>query len=303
MPRAIRLKEFPKSTEIVNTPPDWYVAARDSSLLQQPYKINTDENGFILPDPRSRPNCPSVIFIGDSVLEGMFSLPEDRICSRLQQILSKEENIDVAILNGGYSGATILHSFNTFLNKIIPLRPTAVVLMTGMVDYDVSLFKASFWSKDCWIEPIIEIGKDNTWRDPDKTSEPSFENQSRVMAMFSAASRIFEVPVWYATLPHRQVFSGEYVNKAFKDRGEFDRLMRLHRGVNEVTRRAAFRDMVPLFDLEMDLADRTDIFYDIFHLNPAGGEAAARSLIKCGIVEGLQAIITKAAPSIVAGAV
>ena len=35
MPRAIRLKEFPRSTVISNTPPDWYAAARDPSLVQQ----------------------------------------------------------------------------------------------------------------------------------------------------------------------------------------------------------------------------------------------------------------------------
>src|SRR5436853_4558708 len=128
MPRAIRLKEFPKRAEIVNVPPDWYVAARDSSLVQQAYKINTDANGFILPQPEGNPNSPNIIFLGDSVLEGMFSLPEDRLCSRLQNILATEEGVDVTVLNAGYSGATILHSFNTFINKIIPLRPTAVVL-------------------------------------------------------------------------------------------------------------------------------------------------------------------------------
>lgn len=290
MPRAIRLKEFPKSTEIVNTPPDWYVAARDSSLLEQPYKIKTDENGFILPEPPSKPNSPTVIFLGDSVLEGMFSLPEDRLCSRLQDILAKEKGVDVAVLNGGYSGATILHLFNTFVNKIIPLRPRAVVLMTGMVDFDVALAKASFWSRDCWVEPIIEINKDNQWRDLDKRSEPSFEDQSRLMAMFSAASRIFEVPVWYATLPHRQVFAGAYIEKAFKSREAFDDEVGRRRGVNDVTRRTALRDGVPLFDLEWELANRTDIFYDMFHLNPVGGEAVARSLIKCGFIERLRSV-------------
>jgi hypothetical protein len=297
MPRAIRLKEFPKSTEIFNTPPDWYVAARDSSLVQQQYKIKTDENGFILPEPTSKPNCPTVIFLGDSVLEGMFSLPEDRLCSRLQNILAKENGIDVTVLNGGYSGATILHSFNTFMNKIIPLRPAAVVLMTGMVDFDVALFKASFWSRDCWIEPIIEIGENSQWRDPDKRNEPRFEDQKRLMAMFSAASRIFEVPVWYATLPHRQVFAGAYVEKAFKDRSAFDREVSLRQGVNDVTREAALRDGVPLFDLELDLARRTDIFYDMFHLNPVGGEVVARSMIKCGFAERLKGVIQAAQKS------
>jgi hypothetical protein len=176
------------------------------------------------------------------------------------------------------------------MNKIIPLRPAVVVLMTGTVDFDVALFQASFWSNDCWIEPIFEIGQNNQSRDPNKRLEPSFEDQSRIMALFSAASRIFDIPVWYATLPHRQVFEGEYVNKAFKDRGDFDRQVSLRRSVNEVTRQTALRDGVPLFDLERDLATRGDIFYDMFHLNPLGGETSARSLIKCGIVQQLKTI-------------
>jgi hypothetical protein len=253
--------------------------------------MKTDENGFVLPEPTSKPNCPSVILLGDSVVEGMFARPEDRLCSRLQDILAREQGVDVAVLNGGYSGATILHSFNTFMNKIIPLRPAAVVLMTGMVDFAVALVKASFWSRDCCIEPIIEIGANNQWRDPDRRSEPSFEDQSRLMAMFFAASRIFEVPVWYATLPHRQVFAGAYAEKAFKSRGAFDREVNLRLGVNGVTRGIALRDSVPLFDLERNLADRTDIFYDMFHLNAVGGEVVARSLIKCSFAERLKAAI------------
>jgi hypothetical protein len=291
MPRMIRLKEFPQSTEIVNTPPDWYVTARDSSLVQQQYKIETDENGFVLPQPTSKRNCHTVILLGDSVVEGMFARPEDRICSRLQAILAREEGIDVAVLNGGYSGATVLHSFNTFMNKVIPLRPVAVVLMTGMVDCDVAMMKASFWSRDCWIEPIIEIGRENQWRDSDWRSEPSFADQLRLMAMFSTASRVFEVPVWYATLPHRQVFEGEYVGKTFATRAAFDREVSLRLGTNDAIRRAAFRDHVTLFDLELDLADRTDIFYDMFHLNAVGGEAVARSLIACGFAARLQTAI------------
>ena len=39
--RAIRLKEFPKSTEITHTPPEWYLAACNPSLVKQPYK-NSD---------------------------------------------------------------------------------------------------------------------------------------------------------------------------------------------------------------------------------------------------------------------
>ncbi|SED81568.1 GDSL-like Lipase/Acylhydrolase family protein [Rhizobiales bacterium GAS188] len=291
MPRTIRLKEFPKSTEISNVPPDWYVNAGDSSLTKQEYKATTDENGFVLPEPVNSKDCPRIIFLGDSVIEGMYARPENRVCSQIQNILKRESGVEVSVLNAGYSGATVLHSFNTFMNKIIPLRPAAVILMTGMVDYDVALVKASFWSRDCWIEPIVDLDQRNQWRDPDKRSEPSFDDQSRMLAMFSAASRIFDLPLWYATIPHRQVYHGEYVAKTFKDRVGFDREVSLRRGVNHATRQTAIREDMPLFDLESNLSDRADIFYDMFHLNAVGGEAVARSLIGCGFAERLQAAI------------
>jgi lysophospholipase L1-like esterase len=238
----------------------------------------------------SKPNCPTVIFLGDSVIEGMFARPETRICSRLQDILGNEEDVHVAVLNAGYSGATVLHSFNTFTNKIIPIRPAAVVLMTGMVDVDVALLKASFWSRDCWIEPIVDLNEKNQWRDPDRRTARSFDDQWRLITMFAGASRTFDVPVWFATAPHRQVFEGEYVAKTSKSRADFDRDVSQYKAVNDVMRRVAMKEGVPLFDLESDLAHRTEMFYDMFHLNAVGGEAAARSLIKCGFIERLRSV-------------
>jgi hypothetical protein len=61
-----------------------------------------------------------------------------------------------------------------------------------------------------------------------------------------------------------------------------------------VTRQAAIKDSVPLFDIERDLSDRIDSFYDMFHLNAVGGEAVARSLIRYGLVAELRAAIRAA---------
>jgi lysophospholipase L1-like esterase len=288
--RAIRLKEFPKSTEITYTPPEWYLASCNASLVKQPYKLATDENGFILPEPVSKPGSPAVIFLGDSVVENKYAHPETRVCSRLQDILGNEEGVHVAVLNAGYSGATVLHSFNTFMNKIIPLRPAAVVLMTGICDAYVSVVKDSFWCRDCWMEPIIDLGQTKPDRDPDQRSDRSFDDQRRLMTMFAVAGRIFDVSVWYATVPHRQVFEGEWVRKVFKSRDDFNHAASAREAVNDVTRRVAIEEGVPLFDVEADLAHRTDIFYDMFHLNADGGDAVARSLIKCGFVDKLRLV-------------
>jgi len=99
------------------------------------------------------------------------------------------------------------------------------------------------------------------------------------------------VPIWYATLPCGQVFEGEYVERRFNTRADVDREVKLRLGADDATRRAALRDNVALFDLESHLADRTDIFYNTFDLNAAGGEVVARSLITCGFAARLQTAI------------
>ena len=96
-------------------------------------------------------------------------------------------------------------------------------------------------------------------------------------------------------MPHRQVFEGEYVQKAFKDRNDFDRQVHVRKQMNESTRRAAIESGSQLFDLEADLGNRLDLFYDMFHLNACGGEAVARAFIKLGLAEKLKSRATQSA--------
>ncbi|MFO1061421.1 MAG: glycosyltransferase family 2 protein [Dongiaceae bacterium] len=289
--RTIRLKEHPRSAEIVSTPPDWYMAKSDSTLTSRPFRIATDENAFIRTDPPPPPGAPELVLLGDSFVEGMFSAPEHRIASRLQQILQSDRQLAVAVRNAGYGGATLLHSLNTFLNKIVPLRPAGVLLMTGMVDIDVALMKASFWTRDCWAEPIVEIGITNRSRDLDLRPARSFDDQARLLAILANAGRVLGIPVWFATTPHRQVHGGEFVEKTGMGAAAFEEQATARRAVNEAMRRVATEQGVPLFDVEAGLAARTDIFYDMFHLNAVGGEAVARSLIEHGLADALRGAV------------
>ena len=98
----------------------------------------------------------------------------------------------------------------------------------------------------------------------ERRADLSFDDQRRLLIMFATASRVFKVPVWFATLPHRQVFDGEYIAKAFKSRADFDYDVNRRKAVNAVTRDIAAKEGVPLFDLKSDLASRTDIFMICF---------------------------------------
>ena len=283
--RFIRLKEFPPFSTIINTPSDLYIAERDSSLIGRPYKITTDQDGFILPRSGGRAHGRKIVIIGDSVVESMYVDPDHRFCSRLEDILCDEWGLEISVLNGGYGGTTVLHSLNVFLNKLIPLRPAAVILMTGIVDVDVAYLRASYWSHDCWVEPIVDATATNTWRDNERLPCPSFDDRTKMLAMFATAGRLFDIPMGFATVPHRQVFSGEYVQKGFGDKADFDRQVDARKQMNDVTRRSALSAGIPLFDLEHELGARSDIFHDMFHLNSLGSEAVARAFVKCGVGE------------------
>jgi hypothetical protein len=249
--RFIRLKEFPPSTDLSNTPHQSYVAIRDSSLIRQAYSLKTDPNGFILSSSGGRTTERTLVVMGDSVVESMFTLPEHRFCSRLEDMLFDDLGLSVAVLNGGYSGATSLHSFNTFLNKVIPLRPAAVLLMTGIVDADVACLKASFWSRDRYVDPIVDTAAAaNGQRDNEKLASHSFDDRRKLLTMLAKASELFDIPLWYATVPHLQVFGGEYVEKAHMDEVEFARQVDFRRRMNEVTRSVANDLGIRLFDLE-----------------------------------------------------
>ena len=268
--RSIRLKEYPPNASLSFMPAEAYVAARGGSLERKAYRLETDAQGFIRGPGAFEPARHSVIVLGDSVVESMYLEPHERFPARLEFILRREQALDVRVRNGGYSGATSLHMLNVFLNKIVPMKPDLVILMIGIVDVDVANLAAGFWSRDCWIEPMVEPGATNSWRDAGLLAQPQFEDRRRLLDLFSAAARAFGIELWFATIPHQQ-HGGDPV-------GRRDRL-----AMNEVTRAAARAGGHQLCDLESQLAGRADIFHDMFHLNRIGSEAVARALAEQGI--------------------
>ncbi|WP_461357404.1 glycosyltransferase family 25 protein [Bradyrhizobium sp. USDA 4454] len=269
--RMIRLKEYPANVSLSHTPSEEYVQSRKQSLVRKPYLLETDALGFIRGTSSPATAAQTVIVLGDSVVEGMYLDPDDRLCAKLETILRSESAVDVVVRNGGYSGATTLHMLNLFLNKIIPLKPDVVILMTGIVDVDVANLEASFWSRDCWLEPIVDLNATNSWRDQNLLIAPSVVDRRRLLDLFSLAARSFGIELWFATIPHLR---GEGIDPA---------ATRSRALVNETTRAAARAEEHVLCDLEAHFACRTDIFQDAFHLNPVGAEAAARSIISNGL--------------------
>ncbi|QGY05194.1 SGNH/GDSL hydrolase family protein [Methylobacterium mesophilicum SR1.6/6] len=290
MSRAIRLKEYAPCASSRFSPPDWYMNQVNSSFVRKEFVINTDQNGFIKPYADSADSERSIIVLGDSVVESMYMDESLRICAMLDKYVNQQSDHNLRVLNAGYSGATLLHAFNVLLNKIVPLNPTAVVIMTGIVDVDVIERKASFWTNDKWLEPIITLDRDNPSRDNDLTDDLRIQHRFAILNMFKCVSVEFGIPIWFATVPHQQNYNNDWVKTRMSET-DFKKTVVGRRFVNNSTRIFCIKNDIPFFDLELSLLDRDDIFYDFFHFNELGGSVAAQAFIDGGLVGHLNEVL------------
>ena len=120
--RVIRFKEWGPLADITRTPKPEYLHRSDGTLSGEPFRIRTDSNGFIQ-SSNDFPNTGAmrkVVLLGDSFVESLFVQEQDRFPSVLERHLQASGQ-NFQCLNGGYSGATMLHSFNVFMNKVAPM--------------------------------------------------------------------------------------------------------------------------------------------------------------------------------------
>lgn len=289
MSRAIRLKEYAPSTTSKFWPPDWYMNQVNETFIRKEFVIRTDNDGFIQPNAYCSKADEALIVLGDSVVEGMYMDECLRLCSILDKKINTGERRELRVLNAGYSGSTLLHMFNVFLNKIVPLRPTAVLVMAGIVDVDAVSKKDSFWSKDKWLEPIISLDSDNPFRDENFADKPHLSHRYALLELFHKTSSEFDIPIYFATVPHLQIYGSDWVKSRITEK-DYRLIVNNRRLINNTTRVFCIKNNVPFYDLELSLGDRDDIFYDYFHFNEIGGSVAAQALIDAGLIEALESV-------------
>jgi hypothetical protein len=155
MPRHIKLKEWGLLYDGFHEPPDAYLALSDPTLSKRSYRLRTDDNGFIRTGRDIPMDSDSILVLGDSVVETMFVDESRRMCSVLERLINANRTDPVRVLNAGMTGSTTLHLLNLFINKGLPLMPSAVVLMSGIMDLDTSLRPAGFWTDVLRLTPIV----------------------------------------------------------------------------------------------------------------------------------------------------
>ena len=145
--RYINLREILPGIDTVDVPPNR--AVRDSDgLVQKPYRVRTDAQGFILPDNRHEKPDLTLVFLGGSTVACIYVEEENRFPYLVGQFLAQKTGKKITSINSGVGGNNSLHSLDILLNKIIPVRPDVVVMMHNINDLVALIYDRTYWSKN-----------------------------------------------------------------------------------------------------------------------------------------------------------
>lgn len=271
--RFIKLREHRPNTTRWERPSRNYMShIVPNSIERKYYKIETDENGFIMPSAIHPDPQLKIVFLGGSTTECLYLEETMRFPYRVGRELEQTLGLRVNTYNGGVSANESKHSLNVLFNKVLPLKPDYVVFMhnindlvilrsQGTYDYPYSLKSHLQSSKNVFTRyefPAITHGL---------TSEQMKELFKRNLKTFIAICRIHDIEPILMTQANR-VEDDEYYhqfNETIREIGQFEQV------------------------LVIDLAKAVPptMLYDSYHYTEKGSQYAAQ-IITSRLVDEIQ---------------
>jgi GDSL-like Lipase/Acylhydrolase family len=153
--RAIKLREFnPLYRDILV--PNQDAMRMSDGLVQKPYVLRVDRQGFIMPSKiHDRPDL-TIAFLGGSTTECVYVDEDNRFPYLVGRLLERQTHLKVNSYNAGRSGNNSLHSLNILLNKVVNLRPDIVVMMHNINDLAILMYEKTYWNTNPSRSPIQE---------------------------------------------------------------------------------------------------------------------------------------------------
>ena len=156
--RYVRLKEFRPGTRMQLSFPRNHLPYTDNVFTKQ-YRVDIENNGFIAPSWKYDRPDKVIVFLGGSTTECMFVDEDHRFPYVAGQILEQETGARINSCNGGMSGSNALNAIDILVNKVIPLKPAAVVFMENINDLSTLLYEGTYWNKGTARSPLETLKK------------------------------------------------------------------------------------------------------------------------------------------------
>ena len=156
--RYIRLREYRPGSRLLLAFPRNHLPYTDNVFTKK-YRLDIDENGFIMPSRKYDHPDQVIVFLGGSTTECMFMDPDQRFPYLVGKILEEETGQKINSYNGGMSGLNSLHAIDLLINKVIPLHPQVVVFMENINDLSTLLYERTYWNKHTVRSPLETLKK------------------------------------------------------------------------------------------------------------------------------------------------
>ncbi|MFJ4167921.1 SGNH/GDSL hydrolase family protein [Paenarthrobacter sp. NPDC089714] len=270
--RFIRLKESTPNLDGMRARPEGYLEATDGTVGDGPWRVRTDEHGFIVTGNDVAAGAPPLVFIGDSFVEATFTPESIRFVSQVERHL-QSDGLNFRCLNGGYSGATTLQLFNVFLNKVVPLvgRGGKVVFFLPQSDLPIYFRPHSYWYPTDRYAPLLPPVE------PAATDLPRGSSAlTAILGLAVWAAQEFGIDLILVSSPHRNATREEDAYLARRiSADQHLSLAQRRQDIRTAVHKFVATSGVTFIDADTEFLDKPSAFYDELHLNDSGHDIFA----------------------------
>ena len=152
--RHITLRERPPLLSGYLQPTKEDLACSDT-LKDKRYRYRIDKDGFVVPSLKYSNPDKSLVFLGGSAMECIFVEEENRLPYLAGCLLEKKLGIKINSYNGGHGGNNSMHSLFSLLSKVIPIKPSIVLMMHNINDLVILLYEKTYYNNNPHKEIIV----------------------------------------------------------------------------------------------------------------------------------------------------
>ncbi|WP_347108234.1 SGNH/GDSL hydrolase family protein [Paenarthrobacter sp. S56] len=252
--------------------PEGYLEATDGTVGDGPWRVRTDEHGFIMTGNDVPDDAPPLVFLGDSFVEATFTPEDVRFVSQVERYL-QNDGLNYRCLNGGYSGATTLQLFNVFLNKVVPLvgRGGKVVFFLPQSDLPIYFRPHSYWYPTDRYAPLLPPVE------PIANDLPRGSSAlTAILGLAVWAAQEFGVDLILVSSPHRHATREEDAYLAGRiSADQHLSLVQRRDDIRTAVQKFVATSGVTFIDADTEFLDKPEAFYDELHLNDPGHDVFA----------------------------
>ncbi len=156
--RYIRLREYRPLSQMMISFPRGHLPFTDNVFTKK-YPLRVDADGFIIPSRVYSSPDLSLVFLGGSTTECMFVDEDNRFPYLVGVLLTQETGKKINSYNGGMSGNNSLHAIDLLVNKVMPLKPRAVVFMENINELSTLVYEGTYWNHNNSRAPLETLKK------------------------------------------------------------------------------------------------------------------------------------------------